>query len=366
MAQVRRKNERSDEGEEAQARMSFGEHLEELRKRIIRAMLGSVAGVLLCILNYKEIVAIVSRPYRLVAEKHNLANVFATLKPQESFLTSITLAFQAGLVLSSPWIIYQIWQFVAAGLYKRERRIVYRYTIPSGVLFLIGVGFFYFIVLPMTLNFFMNFSEDPVGGQPVATWLEQHILSLGGKTEPAATQPATQSTQPATQNATEPAAQPGLQPIPLPMLTTDPPPPPAGQWVMYMDADGRIKARTSNRIVVVTATREGAMFATQWRYDDYLSFVMFTALVFGLAFELPLVIVVVAQIGIVEVKTFRSMRKYAYFGMVALAAVAAPGGDVMSLACLTVPLLVLYEVGIIVAAVIVRRQQQASGSGAAS
>jgi hypothetical protein len=212
----------------------------------------------------------------------------------------------------------------------------------------------------------MNFSEDPVGGQPVATWLEQHILSLGGKTEPAATQPATQSTQPATQNATEPAAQLGLQPIPLPMLTTDPPPPPAGQWVMYMDADGRIKARTSNRIVVVTATREGAMFATQWRYDDYLSFVMFTALVFGLAFELPLVIVVVAQIGIVEVKTFRSMRKYAYFGMVALAAVAAPGGDVMSLACLTVPLLVLYEVGIIVAAVIVRRQQQASGSGAAS
>jgi sec-independent protein translocase protein TatC len=353
MAQVRRKVDGGNEGEESQVRMSFGEHLEELRKRIISALLGSSVTVIICVIFYKEIVAIISRPYRLVAEKHNVVNAFSVLKPQESFLTSITLAFQAGLVLSSPWIIYQIWKFVAAGLYQRERRIVYRYTIPSGGLFLLGVGFFYFIVLPLTLNFFMNFSEDPVGGKPVATWWEDRLLNMGG----ASTQPAPQAT---TQNATQNGTRPAPQAMPLPMLDTDPPPPPPGQWVIYMDGDGRIKARTADRIVVVNATREGAMFAAQWRYDDYLSFVMFTALVFGLAFELPLVIVVVAQIGIVEVKTFRAMRKYAYFGMVGLAAVAAPGGDVMSLACLSVPLLVLYEVGIVAASIVVRRQKAAA------
>jgi sec-independent protein translocase protein TatC len=350
MAQVRRKNERSDEGEEAQARMSFGEHLEELRRRIIRALVGSIAGVVVCLYYYKEIVAFVSRPYRLVAERHNLPNVLSTLKPQESFLTSITLAFQAGLVLSSPWIIYQIWQFVAAGLYKRERKIVYRYTVPSTLLFLIGVSFFYFIVLPMTLNFFMNFSEDPIGGRPTPTWLEHHLLSLG--------EDKPKTTQPATRNATQSATQPAPQAMPLPILQEDPPAPAQGA-VIYMDPDGRIKVRDADKIVIVNATREGALFATQWRYDDYLSFVMFTALVFGLAFELPLVIVVVAQIGIVEVKTFRKVRKYAYFAIVAIAAIAAPSGDLMTLACLSVPLVFLYELGIIVAAMIVRRQREA-------
>src|SRR6185369_14524915 len=85
-----------------QARMSFGEHLEELRKRVIRALLGSLILVAVCLIYYKEILALVSRPYILVARAHHLPDVFGTLKPQEAFLTSVTLAFQVGLILSSP------------------------------------------------------------------------------------------------------------------------------------------------------------------------------------------------------------------------------------------------------------------------
>jgi sec-independent protein translocase protein TatC len=274
------------------------------------------------------------------------------MKPQEAFLTSITLAFQAGLVLSSPWIIYQLWQFVAAGLYTRERRIVYRYTAPSALLFLIGVSFFYYIVLPMTLHFFVNFSQDPIAGKPQKNAIEE-VLFGNGKTGP---QPETQrAPQPDTQADTRPA----VQGVPLPVLAADPPAPDKGQAIIYMDGDGRIKIRDSEKILVLNATREGAMFATQWRYDDYLSFVTFTALVFGLAFELPLVIVVLVQIGIVQVQTLRKVRKYAYFGIVAVAAIAAPSGDLMTLAFLSVPLIVLYELGIIVSAVIVGRQQRA-------
>jgi hypothetical protein len=178
-----------------------------------------------------------------------------------------------------------------------------------------------------------------------------------GKKEPAKTQPATQAD---TQAGTQPGTQPALGGVPLPVLTADPPAPPEGQALIYMDGDGRIKIRSSDKTVVLTATREGALFATQWRYDDYLSFVMFTALVFGLAFELPLVIVVLAQIGIVQVATLRKVRKYAYFGIVAVAAIAAPSGDLMTLAFLSVPMLLLYELGIIVAAVIVGRGERRS------
>jgi sec-independent protein translocase protein TatC len=345
MAQIQRTTQ-ADDSEETQVRMSFGEHLEELRKRIIRAIVGSIGGIALCLYYYKEIVAFVSRPYRLVAREHDMVSVLSTMKPQEAFLTSITLAFQAGLVLSSPWIIYQIWQFVAAGLYKRERRIVYRYMGPSALLFMIGVAFFYFIVLPMTLNFFVNFSQDPIGGKPAPNALEV-ALGLSGKKQP--------MTQPTTRTDTQPAP----LAVPLPVLAADPPAPASGQALIYMDEDGRVKIRMADKTMVLNATRDGALFASQWRYDDYLSFVTFTALVFGVAFELPLVIVVLAQIGIVQVQTLRRVRKYAYFGIVAVAAIAAPSGDLMTLAFLSVPLILLYELGIVASAMIVGRQDQA-------
>jgi sec-independent protein translocase protein TatC len=95
---------------------------------------------------------------------------------------------------------------------------------------------------------------------------------------------------------------------------------------------------------------QGTLIINTWRSDDYLNFVAFTALIFGLAFELPMVMLVLAQIDIVQAKSYRSMRKYAYFGIVVGAVIVAPSGDIMTLAFLFIPLVVLYELGILVAA----------------
>jgi sec-independent protein translocase protein TatC len=103
---------------------------------------------------------------------------------------------------------------------------------------------------------------------------------------------------------------------------------------------------------------QNSMFTTSWRFDDYLSFVTFTALLFGIAFELPMVILILAQTRIVETQTFRSIRKYAYFIIVVVAAIAAPSGDPATLFLLAVPLIGLYEFGIVAAAVAVRRQDR--------
>ncbi|MCL2648782.1 MAG: twin-arginine translocase subunit TatC [Phycisphaerales bacterium] len=324
-----------------QVRMSFGEHLEELRKRIMYALFGSVGFIVVCLIYYKEIVHIVSRPYILAAQAHNLPAVFNTLKPQEAFLTSVTLAFQAGLILASPWIIFQLWQFVAAGLFPRERKIVYRYLVPTSLLFLAGVAFFYLIVLPMVLHFFMSFTVDTAGSTPTPTWIERAM----GIAPP----PLSPSTAPAVSSSAQPAT--------LPVLDFDPPRPEGNQAFIFFDSrDGRIKVLTRDTTYSVNVFPEGSLFSTQWRYDDYLSFVMFTALVFGLAFELPLVVMILARIGLVQVQTFRRIRKYAYFAIVVISAIAAPSGDLMTLAFLSIPLIVLYELGILAATFTRQRQ----------
>ncbi len=143
-----------------------------------------------------------------------------------------------------------------------------------------------------------------------------------------------------------------------PVLAADPPVPPPGQVFIYLDSrDGRLKLRDSERIKILLDSEPGSLFNNMYRYDDYISLVMFTSLVFGVAFELPMVILILAQTGIVETKSFRAARKYAYFIIVIVAAIAAPSGDLMNLTCLSVPLLALYELGILAADIMVRRSE---------
>jgi sec-independent protein translocase protein TatC len=329
-----------EETEETQARMTFGEHLEELRKRIMQSLYGAVFGVGVCIYYMYDIFDLVARPYRIVARAHHVPDVFNTLKPQEGFMTLISLAIKAGLIVTSPWIIYQLWQFVAAGLYPRERKIIYRYVGPSALLFLLGVAFFYFIVLPMTLSFFFSFTSQSAGPVPQPNLLERKLL---GVQEPAGTQPAT---------ATAPAT--------MPVLRDDPPPTPEGQGLIYYhDLEGRVKLRVGNRIISLLMSEEGSMFTNIWRAEDYLGFVAFTALIFGVAFEMPMVILILAQVGIVQTQTFRNVRKYAYFGILIAAVAAAPSGDLMTLLFLFIPLVLLYELGIVLAAIVVGRRAAA-------
>jgi sec-independent protein translocase protein TatC len=332
------------ERETAEARMSFGEHLDELRRRILHSLYGAVFGVGLCIYFMYDIFGIIARPYRIAARVHHVPDVFNTLKPQEGFMTYITLAIEAGLILTSPWIIYQIWQFVAAGLYPRERRIVYRYVGPSSLLFLLGVAFFYFIVLPMTLSFFLGFTAHTAGPAPTPTWLEQKLFGIQ---------------EPIGPSTSAPASAPATAPTTMPVLTADPPDQPEGMAAIYFhQPESRVKVKIGSQIYTMMVAQEGSLFTNMWRADDYLSFVAFSSLVFGLAFEMPMVILILAQTGIVQTQTFRNVRKYAYFGILVAAVAAAPSGDLMTLMFLFVPLVALYEVGIVVAALVVREPRE--------
>jgi sec-independent protein translocase protein TatC len=328
--------------EETQVRMGFGEHLEELRKRLIYSIVGSIGFVVVCLYYSRDIVFYLVRPYLLALKAHGYPTIFSFDKPPSVVINYLSIGVKAGLILASPWIIYQIWLFVAAGLYQKERRIIYRYITPSALLFLLGIAFFYFLVLPLTLNFFIGFTDHTAIKPPQATWLEQQLGLDSVPKGVSTTQPATQQNMP---------------PLQIPVVTSDPPKPPDGYGYLYFNlTDGVMKFRVGDQISVLMVAQDGSLFSNVPQFDEYIDFLTFMSLIFGLAFEMPMVILILAQIGLVTPATFRKIRKYAYFAIAIISCVAAPSTDPLTMMCLMVPLIALYEAGVVAASIAVRKK----------
>jgi sec-independent protein translocase protein TatC len=138
--------------------MPFLDHLDEFRTRIIRALLGIVIGAGLCLIFSKTLLNVLLWPTTRV----NLPLDIQVLKVQGMFIVTLEIAFFGGIVVSLPWIIYQFWMFVAPGLYIHERRYVPRIIISATTLFLLGVAFAYFLIIPFALNFFLGLAPTTI------------------------------------------------------------------------------------------------------------------------------------------------------------------------------------------------------------
>jgi sec-independent protein translocase protein TatC len=134
--------------------MSLFDHLEELRRRIFYALIAVVVCVAGCFLGVKPIVQLLEVPARGVK--------FLQLAPGEYFFVSIKVAGYSGLLLASPFILYQIIQFVLPGLTRRERRLIGPVVLGSSVLFFVGLAFAYVALVPAALNFFISYGADVV------------------------------------------------------------------------------------------------------------------------------------------------------------------------------------------------------------
>lgn len=139
-------------------RMSFGDHLQELRTRIIRAILGVVVAAIVCFTFGEEIMGFVLVPIHDVVSRHG--GDLAWLRVQEGFLTYVKLALIVGLFVASPWVAYQLWSFVSEGLYPHEKKYVVIFAPATLGLFLAGVLFCYFVILPWGLEFLIGFAAD--------------------------------------------------------------------------------------------------------------------------------------------------------------------------------------------------------------
>jgi len=157
-----KKEEEEDPDEEGMARMSFLEHLEELRKRLIRAILGFVAAFVACLFFAPEIWKLISEPaISALKHLHAVPAVLVATTPMEQFNT---IWIKAPMVLSifvgSPIILYQVWAFISPGLYKRERRWAVPFILCTSGLFIAGGLFAYFIVFRFGLEFLLGIGRD--------------------------------------------------------------------------------------------------------------------------------------------------------------------------------------------------------------
>jgi len=174
--------------DENQKLMTFGEHLEELRRRLILVLVGLTLAFLVCFFGFGgALFRLLWRPMGFVLA--DLARDAATTSmplttqpimtsPAAAFLIRLKTAFVAAFVAASPWVLWQMWAFISAGLYRHERRYVYILAPFSLGFFAAGVLFCYFVLMPYGLQFLVSQGLS-MGAQPLITVNEYFSFALG-------------------------------------------------------------------------------------------------------------------------------------------------------------------------------------------
>jgi len=139
--------------------MSFLEHLEELRRRLFLSAVGILVGFFVCFYYADAIYGKMEKPLVKVLADQGLNQKLVYLNPIEPFNLYVKLALIAGLFLTSPWILYQVWLFISPGLYRRERRWVVPFVLFTSGLFIAGGVFAYSYAFPMALKFLISYGH---------------------------------------------------------------------------------------------------------------------------------------------------------------------------------------------------------------
>lgn len=155
--------------------MSFLEHLEELRRRLIFSIIGIAVGFFACWAYAERIYEIVQRPVTDALKHNGVAEKLTFLNPTEPFNLYLKTAFLAGVFVASPFVLYQVWMFISPGLYRKEKRYVFPFMFSTIFLFLSGGYFGYKIVFPAALEFLIGYGKQ---FQPMITIGEYSDLFL--------------------------------------------------------------------------------------------------------------------------------------------------------------------------------------------
>jgi sec-independent protein translocase protein TatC len=294
-------------------RMTVGEHLEDLRSRLILALVGFVvAGVICLFLGRDLIIPAFAKPLTDTLQKYGLPPQLHSDEIPDVFTTFLRISLICGAAIASPWIAYQAWQFVAAGLYPHERKLITKYIPLSIGLLIAGMLFVYFFVLPWTIEFFITFS--------VSVPFQTQNPPVAITTQPAPGTTSIQVVRGRPKNAVE------------------------GQW-WYDSNTRRVEAVFDGEIRNIRFSADN-LIATEYKLNKYIDLVVGMLITFGLSFQLPLVVLALVRSGIVQRQALKEIRKYVYFGIAVLSAVITPGDTITATVLLTGPLILLYEMGI--------------------
>ncbi len=231
-------------------------HLEELRKRLVAISIGVGVAFVVCYIFSERLFQYLIMPLKAVLPEGDRL-IFTNLP--EMFITYLKVSLIAGILLAAPYIFYQVWLFIAPGLYQREKKYVIPFVLFSTILFVGGALFGYFVVFPFGFKFFLGFSNE------------------------------------------------------------------------YVKALPSVK--------------------------QYFSFSIKLLFAFGVVFELPVVVFFLTKMGIVTADFLKKQRKYAILLTFVIAAILTPP-DVATQCMMAGPLIILYEISIIISKMARRKKQK--------
>ena len=231
----------------------FVSHLTELRKRLIHSFIFLFFFFIACYFFSENLYAFLVEPFANAVKASGLERRLIFTALQETFLTYLKVSFFTAFFITCPFILVQIWKFIAPGLYKHEKIAIIPYLILTPILFFLGGILVYYLIMPLAIKFFLSF--------------ESSGLSTG-----------------------------------LPI---------------------QLEAKV----------------------NEYLSLVMKLIFAFGISFQLPVVLSLLARIGVVDAQFLKDRRKYVVVMIFAAAAILTPPDPITQIG-LAIPLLILYELSI--------------------
>jgi sec-independent protein translocase protein TatC len=247
-------NTEIDESEDEGSEMSFLEHLEELRWRIIYSLIGLVIGTIICWIFIDFLV-----DHILLIPATHIGVKLQNLRPFGQLLLYMQVAIIGGIVISIPNLFFQLWKFISPALKKNERKYITSIVIFSTFCFLTGIVFAYFLMIPLSLKFAAGFGSKSI----------------------------------------------------------------------------------ENNFAI----------------DEYFSIIISIMLASGVVFELPMVSFFLSKLGILKPKFMRKYRRHAIVVIFALSAVLTPGTDPVSQIVLAIPLIMLYEISILVCKIAQKKER---------
>ena len=167
--------ERAEDEKDSMPTMGFLDHLEELRKRIVYSIAAVAVGFFACWWKVEAIYDVMQRPIMDALRANGMSEKLVYLNPTEPFNLYLKIAALAGLFLTSPFVLYQVWMFISPGLYRKEKKYVVPFMVSTIALFSLGGIFGYKFVYPYALTFLINFGKQ---FQPMITVGEYTQLFL--------------------------------------------------------------------------------------------------------------------------------------------------------------------------------------------
>ena len=331
-------------------RMTLGDHLADLRRRVIYALIGIGLAAAAALVVGKRLMQLLTLPLSdalLAAGQEPWINTFA---PQEAFLVYLKTSVVVGLIVASPWVLVQGWKFVSVGMYASEKRVL-RLLVPfSATMAVLGVLFMYTIMLPMCLWFFIFFSTSfPPPGSEDSSW----FFGLG-----------TQKAQESQSNTTPKGSQ--QEPINgdasgIDVWSADPASPKDGQ-VWFNSSKRQLAIQSNGQTYRVRLSPQSeSLMRPLIGVGQYISFVLLLTVGIVVAFQLPVAMVILGWTGLVSPAFFRKYRPHCVFGCFALGMVLTPA-DPLSMIALAVPLWALFELGLLLMRLVAREDRGLTGS----